>query len=60
MKIYITDCDHDNIDIETKVFKDAGMDFKLCQARTEDEVIKQCGDGDIFIVQYAPITRKGI
>lgn len=58
MKIYITDCDHDNIDIETKVFKDAGMDFKLCQARTEDEVIKKCGDGEIFIVQYAPITRK--
>lgn len=58
MKIYITDCDHDSIDIEKKVFADAGMSVTLTNAKTEDEVIDQCGDGDIFIVQYAHITRK--
>ena len=58
MKIYITDCDHDNIDIEKKVFKDAGMEVVLKQARTEDEVIEQCGDGEILIVQYAKISKK--
>lgn len=58
MKIYITDCDHDSVDIEKKVFADAGMSVTLKNAKTEDEVIDQCGDGEIFIVQYAHITRK--
>ncbi|WP_413476547.1 C-terminal binding protein [Latilactobacillus fuchuensis] len=58
MKIYITDCDHDSIEIEKNVFAKAGMDVTLTNAKTEDEVIAQCGDGDVFIVQYAQITRK--
>lgn len=58
MKVYITDCDHDSIDIEKRVFADAGMEVTLCNAKTEDEVINQCSDGDIFIVQYAKITKK--
>ncbi|APX71800.1 C-terminal binding protein [Companilactobacillus allii] len=58
MKVYITDCDHDSIDIEKKVFSDAGMEVTLCNAKTEDEVISQCSDGEIFIVQYAKITKK--
>ena len=39
MKVIITDCDHDSIDIEKKVFADAGMEVELKQAITEDEVI---------------------
>ncbi|WP_125566522.1 C-terminal binding protein [Companilactobacillus insicii] len=58
MKVYITDCDHDSVDIEKKVFADAGMEVTLCNAKSEDEVIDQCGDGEIFIVQYAKITKK--
>ena len=58
MKVIITDCDHDSIDIEKKVFKDAGMEVELKQAITEDEVIEQCQDAEIFIVQYAKITEK--
>ena len=58
MKVIITDCDHDSIDIEKKVFKDAGMEVELKQAITEDEVIAQCQDAEIFIVQYAKITKK--
>ena len=58
MKVFITDCDHDNIDIEKKVFSDAGMEVELKQAKTEDEVIEQCKDGEILIVQYANITEK--
>ena len=46
------------IDIEKKVFKDAGMEVELKQAITEDEVIAQCQDAEIFIVQYAKITEK--
>ena len=58
MRVIITDCDHDNIDIEKKVFADAGMSVELKQAITEDEVIAQCKDAEIFIVQYARITEK--
>ncbi|WP_276887360.1 C-terminal binding protein [Anaerococcus lactolyticus] len=58
MKVYITDCDHDNINIEKEVFKKAGIDLCLKKAVSEDEVIEQCKDGEIFIVQYAKITRK--
>ncbi|WP_125589024.1 C-terminal binding protein [Companilactobacillus jidongensis] len=58
MKVYITDCDHDSVDIEKKVFADANMEVTLCNAKTEDEVINQCSDGEIFIVQYAKITKK--
>ena len=58
MKVIITDCDHDSIDIEKKVFADAEMEVELKQAITEDEVIEQCQDAEIFIVQYAKITKK--
>ena len=58
MKVIITDCDHDSIDIEKKVFADAGMSVELRQAIQEDDVIAQCQDADIFIVQYARITKK--
>lgn len=58
MKVIITDCDHENIDIEKKVFADAGIDVELKQAITEEEVIAQCQGAEIFIVQYARITEK--
>ncbi len=58
MKIYITDCDHKNIDIETKTLSKAGLDVSWKSAISEEEVIDQCSDGDVFIVQYAKITEK--
>lgn len=58
MKIYITDCDHESIDIERKICADAGFELTLVSAKTEEELIEQCGDGDIFMIQYAKITEK--
>ncbi len=58
MKVIITDCDHESMDIEEKIFADAGIEMELKQAFSEDGVIEQCQDGDIFIVQYANITEK--
>ena len=43
--------------LEYYYFHTNGYLFVL-NAKTEDEVIAQCGDGDVFIVQYAQITRK--
>ncbi|MBU3182511.1 C-terminal binding protein [Clostridium psychrophilum] len=58
MKVIITDCDHENIDIEKKIFSDAGISCELKNARTEDEIIELCKGAEIFIVQYAKITEK--
>ena len=58
MKVIITDCDHDSIDIEKRIFADAGIEMELKHAITEDEVIAQCQGAEIFIVQYAKITKK--
>lgn len=58
MKVIITDCDHDNINIEKEVFKKAGIPVELKQAITPEQVIEQCQDADIFIVQYAKISDQ--
>ena len=58
MAIIITDCDHDNIDEETKVLAEAGLPFRLEQCKTEEELIERCPDGEWLINQYTPITRK--
>lgn len=58
LKVIITDCDHDSIQIEKDVFEKAGIPVELKQCRTEEDVIRDCQDADVFIVQYAPITRK--
>lgn len=58
MKVIITDCDHDNIAIETSIFNAAGIEFELKQAIKEDDVIAQCQDADIFVVQYAQISKR--
>ena len=58
MRVVITDCDHDNIDIEKAVFAQEGMHVENKQVLTEEEVIANCQDADIFIVQYARITEK--
>lgn len=58
MKVVITDCDHDNIDIEKSIFSEAGISVDLKDVTTEDDVIANCQDADIFIIQYAHITEK--
>ena len=58
MKVIITDCDHDNIDMETKILNTAQIDFELKQCHSEEDVISQCQDADALIVQYAHIYKK--
>jgi len=59
MKIIITDCDHDSIEIERKTVAPYGYELEMpLQSKTEDDVIKAAKDADAIIVQYAPITKK--
>lgn len=58
MKIVITDCDHADVDIEREVLRQEGLGMELLQCKTEDDLIEQCQDADIFINQYAPVTQR--
>ena len=58
MRVIITDNDHKDIDIESKILAEAGVSFELKQCKTEEDLIEQCKDTEIFINQYAPITRR--
>lgn len=58
MKVIITDCDHENIDLESEILNEVGLNFELLQCKTEEDLISKCQDAKIFINQYAPITEK--
>ncbi|WP_432572677.1 C-terminal binding protein [Kineococcus sp. SYSU DK005] len=58
MRIVITDCDHDSVDVERAVARDAGADLVLARCRTEDDVVAAGADADALVVQYAPVTAR--
>lgn len=60
IKIAITDCDHENVDIEKNVLSNADFEFELFQCKSEDDVINNCKEINALINQYAPITEKVI
>lgn len=60
MKIIITDCDHTDINIETDILHSEGIEVKLLQCLTEEDLISQCKNTEILINQYAPITEEVI
>jgi len=58
MKIVVSDCDHDSLDIEKGVLEKAGLGFTLLQCKSEEDVIANCKGAGIILNQYAPMTRK--
>ena len=56
--IIITDCDHEDVDIEKTIFAKASIPFELKQCKTEEDLIEQCQNASVLINQYAPMTRK--
>ncbi len=55
--VLITDCDHPNVDVEREILHAAGLEVRLAQCSTDDEVIEAGRGVAALIVQYAPITR---
>ncbi len=55
--VVITDCDHDDIKPETRVFAEAGFDLRLAGCKSVSDVIEQAREADAIINQYAPITE---
>ncbi len=56
--VVITDCDQGTITPEEAVFREAGVQYRLHQAKTEDEVIAAGRDADALLLQYAPLTGR--
>ena len=58
MKIVISDCDHESMTVEEKLFAESGLSYTHLACRTEDEVIDQCRGAVIVMNQYAPFTPR--
>ena len=56
MKIYITDCDHESMEIEKQTFTQNGVDFAILNITQPDDIIKHCHDADALVLQYATIS----
>jgi D-3-phosphoglycerate dehydrogenase len=57
-KVVITDCDHGDIEEEKRIFGQMGTKLSWLQLKTEEDLIRECGDADGLLIQYAPLTRK--
>jgi D-3-phosphoglycerate dehydrogenase / 2-oxoglutarate reductase len=57
-KIIITDCDHENIDIETRITDEQHFSLEYLNCKTEEDVIAKCQGAPVFLNQYAPITER--
>jgi D-3-phosphoglycerate dehydrogenase len=58
LRFLITDHDFPDVELETRLLGEAGMEVSAAQCRTEDEVIaagKGCAG---FLTQYAPMNAK--
>ena len=60
MKVAITDYEYANIDIERKIFANAGIELYDYQCKNEEELIEATHDKDGIIVQYCKITPNVI
>ncbi len=58
MQIVVSDCDHESMQPEEKVFAEAGMTFRMLRCLTEEDLIAECKGANIVLNQYAPFTAK--
>ena len=58
MKVLFTDHDMLDVSLEQGIFKDAGIDLRIAQCRTEDDVIREGRGCSAMLVQYAPINAR--
>lgn len=58
MKVLITDYDFANVDLELKLYADAGVEVATAQCRTEDDVIAAAKGCQGLLAQYAPLNAK--
>lgn len=57
-KVIITDCDHESMEIESRILDTAGISFAHKACLSEDDVVSEGQGATVFLNQYAPITDK--
>lgn len=60
MKAVITDWNFKNIEVEKKIFSEAGIELLDFQCTSEDQVCKIVEEADVVIAQWAPVKAKAI
>lgn len=58
MRVFVTDWDYPDLQLEEAVMARAGLELVAVQCRSEDEVIGRCAGADGLLNQYAPLTRR--
>jgi D-3-phosphoglycerate dehydrogenase len=58
--VVITDCDHGTIAPEEAVLRAAGVEFRLHQGKSEDEVVRNGAGADALIIQYGRVTGRAL
>ena len=58
MKVLITDYDFPDLELEKKLYAEAGVELVAAQCRTEDDVIREAEGCQGLLVQYAPVNAK--
>ena len=58
MKVLFTDHDMRDISLEKRIFQESGIELRVAQCRTEDDVIREGNGCSALLVQYAPINAK--
>lgn len=56
--VAITDCDHTDIEVESRALAAAGLKAPWFKCKTEDDIIANCKGFKSVINQYAPFTEK--
>ena len=56
MQVLFADHDFPDVDLERRIFADAGLDLELAQCRSDSQVIAAARDCGAILLQYAPIT----
>jgi D-3-phosphoglycerate dehydrogenase / 2-oxoglutarate reductase len=50
--------DHHTIHEEAQVFEASGVRFRRSLARTEDDLLRECGEANALLVQYGALTPR--
>ena len=58
MKVLFTDHRFPDVDLERQILADAGIELKVAQCKTEDEVIRESDGCQALLITYAPANDK--
>ena len=58
--VCVSDKRHASYEVEQELLRTIGVELKLCNCVTEEDIVEQCGDADAILLDLAPMTAKAI